>query len=534
MRIFRSLVHMLVGALGALLTKQPPLPRIIKYNLHPFMKRAYGKVLAGGRGLSLRTLAVPALRVAVVLATLGAGAALLTHYGGDGAGVVLAIGLGAVVIPQLQEQRAQAVERMEEIVATAEQENRDLSEAEIAEFEQLKEEKRKLDVRISRAEEVEAARAELAARQAPAAASRQSGSDTPSRQATVQISEADRGLVAARITRALAAGRGDPRRAMEWLERHGVGEDDLAFRALAAGDLTDGGFFITPQHDPDVIELLRPASVIRQLEPTILPMGSGILNLPKLTGGATAGYIGENSPAPKSQPKGGLVNLTAKKLAALVPISNDLIRRPSRRADQVVRDDMFAACGQRSDLAFIRGDGTGATPKGLRHWAPADNVIPANGTVNLQNVVADLGKMVLALETANVRMIRPGWVMSPRTKLYLMTVQDGNGNYVFRAEMLEGRLWGWPYRSTSQIPDNLGQDGKGSELYLADFADVVIGESEGILIDVSNVAAYHDGNQVVAAFSNDQTVIRAIMEHDLALRHEESVAVLTGVKWGAS
>jgi hypothetical protein len=37
---------------------------------------------------------------------------------------------------------------------------------------------------------------------------------------------------------------------------------------------------------------------------------------------------------------------------------------------------------------------------------------------------------------------------------------------------------------------------------------------------------------VVSAYQNDQTVIRAISEHDLAMRRQESLAILQGVIYG--
>ena len=42
--------RLLNAVLAVLLTlfQSPPLPRVIKHNLHPFMKRCYGKVVAGG------------------------------------------------------------------------------------------------------------------------------------------------------------------------------------------------------------------------------------------------------------------------------------------------------------------------------------------------------------------------------------------------------------------------------------------------------------------------------------------------------
>ena len=88
-----------------------------------------------------------------------------------------------------------------------------------------------------------------------------------------------------------------------------------------------------------------------------------------------------------------------------------------------------------------------------------------------------------------------------------------------------------PFKVTSQIPRNLG-GGTETEMYFCDFADVIIGETTSILVDVSDVAAYHDGSNVVASFSLDQTVIRAIIEVDLGVRHAESVLILDTLKWG--
>ena len=214
-----------------------------------------------------------------------------------------------------------------------------------------------------------------------------------------------------------------------------------------------------------------------------------------------------------------------------MPISNDLLRYNAYGVDAIVRDDLVAAFATREDLAFIRDDGSQFTPKGLRYWAPAPNVLDANATVNLANVTFDLARLVLQLESANVRMLRPAWILSPRSKMYLMTVRDGSGNFAFRDEMMVGRLWTFPFGSTTQIPENLGGGGDESEVYLVDMADAVIGDATSIIIDTSTEAAYHDGSQVIAAFSQDQTVVRAILQHDFGMRHDASVAVLQKVKW---
>ena len=320
------------------------------------------------------------------------------------------------------------------------------------------------------------------------------------------------------------------------------GEGDLAEfmgaakeKAMAAGEPTAGGFLVPEQFSQDVIDILRPMSVVRRLNPAILPMPTGTVRIPKITSGASGSYIGENANITKTQVGTGQLTLTWKKLAALVPISNDLLRYSSPGADTIVRDDVVRALAQRENQAFLRDAGSASSPKGLRHWALAANVIAANGTVNLQNVTTDLGQLVLKLKNNNIPMTRPAWIMSPRSEHYLATIQDGNGNFTYRQEILAGRLWGWPVAVSTEVPVNLTDGGNTdeSEVYLVDMADAVIGEASRLTVDSSSEAAYHDGSSVVAAFSQDQTVIRAIAEHDFAMRREESVAVLNQVRWSA-
>lgn len=353
----------------------------------------------------------------------------------------------------------------------------------------------------------------------------------------------DPGIPFGKVVRAMAAAKSygeGPTFALNVLRQWGEGHlaevlESAREKAMSAGTPTSGGFLVPEQFSQDVIDLLRPASVVRKLNPVIMPMPTGTVRVPKITSGSSGSYIGENTNIPKSEVQTGQITLTWKKLAVLVPISNDLLRYSSPGADAIVRDDMVRGLASRENQAFIRDDGTSSTPKGLRYWAPAANVIAANSTVNLANVTTDLGKLILQLKNNNVPMTRPAWIMAPRTEHYLATVQNANGYFVFREEILNGRLWGFPIGVTTQVPTNLADGGNTdeSELYLVDMADAVIGEAQRLIVDASNEAAYHDGSSVVSAYSQDQTVIRAVSEHDFAMRRDVSVAVLNQVRWGA-
>ncbi|SVM38763.1 putative major capsid protein [Klebsiella pneumoniae] len=96
--------------------------------------------------------------------------------------------------------------------------------------------------------------------------------------------------------------------------------------------------------------------------------------------------------------------------------------------------------------------------------------------------------------------------------------------------MAQGVLKGYPIQHTSAIPVNLGESGKESEIYFADFNDVVIGEDGAMKVDFSKEATYLDAEgNTVSAFARNQSLIRVVLEHDIGFRHPEGLVLGTGV-----
>lgn len=129
----------------------------------------------------------------------------------------------------------------------------------------------------------------------------------------------------------------------------------------------------------------------------------------------------------------------------------------------------------------------------------------------------------------NSNMISCGWGMSNRTYMKLFGLRDGNGNKVY-PEMAQGILKGFQIQRTSAIPANLGDAGKETEIYFADFNDVVIGEDGNMKVSFSQEASYQDGDgNLVSAFSRNQSLIRVVTEHDIGFRHPEGLVLGTKV-----
>lgn len=365
--------------------------------------------------------------------------------------------------------------------------------------------------------------------------------DAMGREKEKELKAEEKGLLFGRFVRAAMQskidgnGRGGVVNVLKgWGNTAMVAEYEAHVKALAASDATAGGFLVPPQYSQDVIEFLRAKSVVRQLGPVVIPMSTGTFRIPKVTQGANASYIGENQPAPKTQQQFGNVTLTFKKLAALIPLSNDLLRYSSPGADAIVRDDLVRAMADAENRAFLRDTGLAGAPKGFLHWALPDQIINGNATQNLANVTNDFGQLIVTLMNKNIPMTKPVWIFSPRTWNYLMTIMTANGVFAFRDEMMRGTFWGYPFGITTAVPSNLNTLGRGSEseIYLIDMADAVLGESLSLVVDASQEAAYTEGGTLVSAFQNDQTVIRAISEHDLVMRRQESIAILQGVVYG--
>ena len=357
--------------------------------------------------------------------------------------------------------------------------------------------------------------------------------------------KAQKGEAVAQFIKAIAMGKGSRAESHDFAQRV-YGDANIVTKALSANQDTTGGFLVPEVLSTEIIEYLRPASVMRSMGCRVMPLNNLQMSIPKITGGASASYVGENVNISATQQSFGQITLAAKKLAALVPISNELLQVNTIAADQIVREDLVKAMAMREDLAFIRGDGTANTPKGLLSWVDSGNVFSANDTISaasathwsLANVTNDLANCMLLLRKANIPMTNCGWIISPRTEYFLMTIRDSLGNYAFQPEMATGKLLRFPYAVTTQIPENLtdttNSSSAASELYFVNFDDCFIGDAMQVRIDVSNTAAYYDGANVVATFSEDQTVIRAVSMHDFAARYNKAIAVMQNVMWGTA
>ena len=318
--------------------------------------------------------------------------------------------------------------------------------------------------------------------------------------------------------------------------------DHYAAAAISASSLAAGGGLIPQDVAEDLIEALIPLTAVRRAGARIEPMPAGNLSLNKILTAPVFGWVGEQAPPNAVAPVFGQSNLAAKKLRALIPISNEIFRFAGPRAVDNVLADVKRAMAYYEDLGFLRGAGGQYAPQGLLYQAQMAVAAGQQGGYSANSsasptfttVSADTSAMIQALLNANSRMISPTWIWAPRTSSALEGERSTLSGMRTWPEMERNYFRRYPFFETTSIPTNLnvvGSTNIDSEIYLADFADVVIGQGP-IEVRRSDQAQYTDSSGAQqSAFVRDETLADVLEYVDLGVRHLGSLAILQGVEY---
>lgn len=406
-------------------------------------------------------------------------------------------------ILEMRQQRASLIRQMREMVTGAETAQRSLTEEERTNYDNLRAQATALADDIVREEELRGLENNLPA---PGGAPLTNG----------QREELDAGIRAARFVKvALLASRSRSESAADIAERMYPADEQLR-AVMSEGVPADGGYTIPQNLYNEIIPLLRQTGVTRSLGVTELPLPNGNLNLVKQTGAANFTWVGENKPIGNSKVTMGNIKLSAKKLAGIIPISNELLRDSSLAADRFVRDEMVNGIAEAEDITALYGSGTENAPKGIS-VACADQKITVNGKLTADTIYEMVGKLLsVKLNNPSLAWRIPGVLWA---QLYGM--QTASGNYIFRDEMKDGKLCGYPFIIDNNI--KVGDDANGkTQIYFGDWKHFLIGVESALQIAVSTDAAFTDGNKTVSAFENDLTLMRAIVREDFGVRYNEA------------
>ncbi|MEL6834513.1 MAG: phage major capsid protein [Bacteroidota bacterium] len=290
-------------------------------------------------------------------------------------------------------------------------------------------------------------------------------------------------------------------------------------RDMTVGSAADGGYTVATDLG-DLIPLLEPRLMAREMGATILSGLVGDLDLPRNTSDSSASWEGEINEVSESNPGFDKISLSPKRLAALTLISKKVMVQSSLSVENFVRRRMNFAVRRSVDLACYNGSGTGNEPTGILNTPGIGDVVGGtNGAIPNWNNIVGLETEV-AVDDADIG--RLGYVLTPGMRGVLKTqkLDAGSGRFIWPVNGKE--LNGYRTGVTTQVPSNLvkGSSSDCHAIIFGNWEDLIIAQWAGIDLTVDPFK-YAEKGQV-------RLVVNSFW--DLAVRHAQSFAAMKDAK----
>ena len=415
------------------------------------------------------------------------------------------------------------------------------TEADVTALDAASDEIEKLEKRIKSLERSEAARAKLAK---PATDPVETDDDDepaePQVKKDLKYDEKFGLIVQAMYKAEVEDGHSGHRQTMKALDEMGYARFAKTFdlgkkKALNSGNASQGGVLLPENMSAEIIPLLYPNTTFLQGGPRRIPMPNGTYKQPKGATGASASYRGEGQAMAVSQATFTEIDMSAKLLAGITTITDQLLRWSLPDAAAFAREDISVAMGTTMDSAMYFGAGTSYTPLGVLNKVGIPSFAATNSvTPTYTQIDADAKKLELAMINANLPMTGASWVMAPRVMMYMRDLRDANGNKIYPTldgdkPMFRGR----PVLSTTQFPINGGAGTDESTIALIAFGHIMYGDSMAMQMKITRDATIVNGGTTINTWQQGVMGLAVEWEHDVGSRYLEAVAKLTAVRWGA-
>src|SRR5690606_9072114 len=181
----------------------------------------------------------------------------------------------------------------------------------------------------------------------------------------------------------------------------------------------------------------------------------------------------------------GAVKLRARTLMGIVKLSIELLE-DAPNVDSVVERALAAALALEMDRAALRGSGQGEEPRGVR-FTEGVQLVPVNGALTSFDPFSEAVERIARVNGPTDGLAA---IYSPRTWGQLDRLKDNEGRALAPPRSFEQlrRL------VTNQVPENLGDGEDETEIFVADFRQLLWGVRTGLRIEVSREAADSDSS----------------------------------------
>lgn len=335
---------------------------------------------------------------------------------------------------------------------------------------------------------------------------------------------ADLGIRAARVIRAFGAVGGNsneiPKFLRDRLQDKSLSE--IVSKGLETGTPSKGGVLNLEEHlVGEFYPLLRERFTLMELGMRVLPMPRGTLTIAGMESGSQVGWVGEAKRGTSSKPTFSRRKLSSKKAYGNVIISNDLLEESDYMVDELVRDDLIAALVEVLYQGVVHGPGTEYSPLGIDKDPGRTQV-----TVGAMITGDTPTDFVTALMTNKVDFDynTAAWHFGPAVWKQYFNLKTTTGAYLFRDEMRNGTLLGYPYRVSSLV--EVGADAHGlTHQFFGKFSELIMGVTREVQIAMNSVGTVTDeDSNSVNAWDEDLTFLKVTKKCDSMLRLAKAMA----------
>jgi HK97 family phage major capsid protein len=201
--------------------------------------------------------------------------------------------------------------------------------------------------------------------------------------------------------------------------------NDAERRAMQGTNNVQGGHLLTPQLSTMVVDLARSASVCLSAGALTIPMDTSEMTIARQVGDPTAHWRAETAAVPSSDVTFDAVFLRARTLAAIVPVSIELME-DAANASSLISNALQQSMGVAIDKCMLSGYGTGeARPTGLK-FTDGVNSQTSCGTPTNSTAYAKLIAGVGQILTANFpgQLNELAWIATPRERKNFAALVD--------------------------------------------------------------------------------------------------------------
>ncbi len=268
-----------------------------------------------------------------------------------------------------------------------------------------------------------------------------------------------------------------------------------------------GGYLVPPEFFSDVIYQLNEYGFARKFC-AMVQMRTNQLNVSTLASKPSVAWTDENAVIPASKATFGRLTLTAKKLAAIYPISNELLADANIDVYQTILRIFANVFGQEEDTQVFRGSGAPFT--GILNTSGVKTIYEGGTSTSGKTKFIDVtfDDLILLVQSLSPAEQRGASIfMEQNTLTELLKSKDDNQRY----------LWDL---TNAIMPDINGAQGlKGSGLAFRGFPIVVL--PNGILIEAYDSASHP--STPFAIFGNLKTAGAWFGQHggmDVRISHD--------------